>query len=108
MSCVHDKWFRGVCRILGAPELAEDPRFATHALRAENGDAFHAELEQRLAARDATEWERDLNAEGIPAAVVRTPSCVSPSSATELSNDASDSRNRPPRMPTHTLPSRSS
>jgi crotonobetainyl-CoA:carnitine CoA-transferase CaiB-like acyl-CoA transferase len=69
---VHDKWFRGVCRVLDAPELAEDPRFATHALRAENGDAFHPELEQRLAARDATEWERDLNAEGIPAAVVRT------------------------------------
>jgi crotonobetainyl-CoA:carnitine CoA-transferase CaiB-like acyl-CoA transferase len=72
VSCVHDKWFRGVCRVLDAPELAEDPRFATHALRAENGDAFHPELEQRLAARDATEWERDLNAEGIPAAVVRT------------------------------------
>jgi crotonobetainyl-CoA:carnitine CoA-transferase CaiB-like acyl-CoA transferase len=72
VSCVHDEWFRGVCRVLDAPELEDDPRFATHPLRAENGDAFHAELERRFAARDAADWERELNAQGIPAAVVRT------------------------------------
>ncbi len=72
LSCVHDKWFRGVCEALDAPEVMDDPRFATHALRAENGDAFHAELERRLGARDAAEWERELNARGIPASVVRT------------------------------------
>ena len=62
VSCVHDKWFRGVCEVVGAPELADDPRFATRDGRAHNGTAFHAELAQRFAARDAGEWEQLLNA----------------------------------------------
>ena len=72
VSCVHDKWFRGVCEVVGAPELADDPRFATQNHRARNGTAFHAALAPRFAARDAGEWEHLLNARGIPAAVVRT------------------------------------
>jgi crotonobetainyl-CoA:carnitine CoA-transferase CaiB-like acyl-CoA transferase len=72
VSCVHDKWFRGVCEAVGALELADDPRFATHAARAEHGDAFHAALAPFFTARDAAEWERELHARGIPAAVVRT------------------------------------
>jgi crotonobetainyl-CoA:carnitine CoA-transferase CaiB-like acyl-CoA transferase len=72
VSCVHDKWFRGVCDAFGEPALAEDERFATQAARARNGEAFHAELERRFAAREAADWERELNARGIPAAVVRT------------------------------------
>jgi crotonobetainyl-CoA:carnitine CoA-transferase CaiB-like acyl-CoA transferase len=72
VSCVHDTWFRGVCEAVGAPELADDPRFATHGARAEHGAAFHAALAPHFAARDAAEWERELNARGIPAAVVRS------------------------------------
>ena len=72
VSCVHDKWFRGVCEVVGAPELADDPRFTTRNDRARNGTAFHAELAPRFAARDAGEWEQLLKARGIPAAVVRT------------------------------------
>jgi crotonobetainyl-CoA:carnitine CoA-transferase CaiB-like acyl-CoA transferase len=72
VSCVHDKWFRSVCEALGAPELADDERFASHAQRVEHSDDFHAELERRFAARGAEEWERELHARGVPAAVVRT------------------------------------
>jgi crotonobetainyl-CoA:carnitine CoA-transferase CaiB-like acyl-CoA transferase len=72
VSCVHDKWFQGVCEAVGSPELSDDARFRTQADRAANGDAFHAELEARFATRDAEDWQRELNARGIPAAVVRT------------------------------------
>ncbi len=72
VSTVHDRWFRGLCELLGAPELADDPRFAASAARFEARQELRAEIESRLATRDAAEWQRELNAAGIPASVVRT------------------------------------
>jgi crotonobetainyl-CoA:carnitine CoA-transferase CaiB-like acyl-CoA transferase len=72
VSSVHDKWFQGLCDVLGAPELAEDPRFSEASVRTEHSRELHRELEARLVTRDAEEWQRELNARGIPAAVVCT------------------------------------
>lgn len=40
VSVVTESEFRGYCAALGQPELADDPRFASSALRSENGDAY--------------------------------------------------------------------
>jgi crotonobetainyl-CoA:carnitine CoA-transferase CaiB-like acyl-CoA transferase len=72
VSTVHDKWFRDLCEVLFAPELAEDPRFTEARARVEHSRELHRELEARLVTRDAEDWQRELNARGIPAAVVRT------------------------------------
>ncbi len=52
---------------LGLTELVDDLRFKTRADRKANRIALNAEIEAKLRARPAFEWERELNAKGIPA-----------------------------------------
>ena len=61
----HKIWVR-FCEALGWPELATDPDYATGKLRSDNRDALHAELEQRLQARDTADWIEVFNAAGVP------------------------------------------
>lgn len=72
IASLNPKWLPRLCRIIGAPDLLDDPRFATEAERDRNAPAFVAAVEARLASRDAAEWEALLNAEGIPAGATRT------------------------------------
>jgi crotonobetainyl-CoA:carnitine CoA-transferase CaiB-like acyl-CoA transferase len=55
------------CEALGAPELAEDPRFQTNARRQEVKTELTREIERRLAALPSAEWLRRLEEAGIPA-----------------------------------------
>jgi crotonobetainyl-CoA:carnitine CoA-transferase CaiB-like acyl-CoA transferase len=64
--------FEAVCRLIGRPELASDPRFAARDRRRANRAALSAELEAALATRTAAEWERLFNEAGIPAGRVLT------------------------------------
>lgn len=70
LSAPHQRWFAKLSRVLGAPELVEDERFATVAARTANLEALGVAIEKRLAARDAAEWQAALLAEGVPSAVV--------------------------------------
>ncbi|TDD87986.1 CoA transferase [Actinomadura darangshiensis] len=58
--------WRVLCELIGAPRLADDPRFADGAARVEARAALTAELEPRLRTRPADEWIADLRAAGIP------------------------------------------
>ena len=53
-------WER-TARALEAPELAADPRFASHRARLENRSALQAAIEEKLAARPSREWVEILN-----------------------------------------------
>ncbi len=66
----NDRQFGRFVAALGAPELADDPRFATNAKRVENRAALSAALAQLLAARDGVALAEHLLAEGIPAGPV--------------------------------------
>lgn len=72
IAVLWPKWFKSLCEVIGAPELAEDPRFKDQRIRDQNNDAFRLEVESRLATRPAAEWEKALVALGVPAGVVRT------------------------------------
>ena len=72
IAALHQPWFERLCRILDAPELLDDPRFADHAGRQRHADALTAALEARVATRSAAELERDLVKAGLPASIVRT------------------------------------
>jgi len=61
-----------LCRVLGEPSLAADPRFATSRDRYDNRLALWATLEAAFAARPAAEWVARLGAESIPVAVVNS------------------------------------
>lgn len=59
--------FEAVCRIVGRPELASDPRFARRQDRLDNRAALTAELEAAMASADASHWRTALNEAGVPA-----------------------------------------
>lgn len=66
----NDRLFRRLCGVLGAPELASDPRFAGNAERTEHRDALKAALETALARRGAAAWTAALEAAGVPVSPV--------------------------------------
>ncbi|MGO9823628.1 MAG: CaiB/BaiF CoA transferase family protein [Solirubrobacteraceae bacterium] len=66
----NDRQFAALCDVLGALELADDPRFATNAERVANRDLLKHELLERLRTRPASDWARDLTAVRVPAGVV--------------------------------------
>jgi crotonobetainyl-CoA:carnitine CoA-transferase CaiB-like acyl-CoA transferase len=72
IAALHPKWWESLCRILEAPELLSDPRFADNAARQRNADALTAELEARTRTRPAAELEQALVKAGLPASIVRT------------------------------------
>jgi CoA:oxalate CoA-transferase len=51
---------------LAAPELRDDPRFATNDLRVANRAAMNAAIEARLAPDTTEHWIARLNAAGVP------------------------------------------
>lgn len=66
----NDRQFGALCEVLGAPELAHDPRFESNKARVANRAAMREALEERLAARPAAEWAEELTGARVPAGVV--------------------------------------
>jgi crotonobetainyl-CoA:carnitine CoA-transferase CaiB-like acyl-CoA transferase len=66
----NDRQFGALCDVLGSPELARDPRFASNADRIANRAAMRAALEEKLVARSAEDWADSLTAARVPAGVV--------------------------------------
>jgi len=62
--------FETLTRLIGRPELAEDPHFAEREARKRNRFALKAEIETALAAKSAAEWSALFNAHGVPAGEV--------------------------------------
>lgn len=54
------------CKVLGDPDLEDDPKFATPGARVKHRDALQARLEAILAAAPTADWVERLAAEGIP------------------------------------------
>ncbi|MEJ7670548.1 MAG: CoA transferase [Casimicrobiaceae bacterium] len=63
----EQKQFTSLISVLGAQELASDPRFAEREARKRHRAELTACLESKLAARSAAEWEAELIAAGVPA-----------------------------------------
>lgn len=66
----NDIQFAALCRELGDPALARDPRFATNPARVAHRDDLEAALETLLAADDAAGWAARLLRAGVPAGTV--------------------------------------
>ncbi len=61
----NDEMWGRLCRALGLPELADDPRFAKASARLTHRRAMDEILEAGLAKKPATEWVELLNAAGV-------------------------------------------
>ncbi|HWG63735.1 MAG TPA: CoA transferase [Streptosporangiaceae bacterium] len=68
----NDAQFGRLCEVIGAPELATDPRFAHNEGRTANRDLLRPLLADRLARRPAAEWFDKLIAAGVPCGPINT------------------------------------
>ena len=64
--------WRALTQIIGRPEMAEDPRFATIFSRHQNRDATDAAVAAWMKTQKTAEVEREFAKLGIPAAAVKT------------------------------------
>jgi formyl-CoA transferase len=68
----NDSQFRTMARLVGAPELGEDARFATNPARIAHRQALLDRLQPIFAARPAEDWLGLFNDAGIPAGPINT------------------------------------
>lgn len=64
--------FETLARLIGRPDLVDDPRFARRQGRLEHRAALTAEIEAALAAHPAAHWWPLLSAAGVPAGPVHS------------------------------------
>ena len=72
VAAANDRQFRGLCGVLGIPEIADDPRFARNRDRTANREELRPILEERLATKGATEWFELLVDVGVPCGPINT------------------------------------
>src|SRR5207237_1296259 len=68
----NERLWKTFCEAIGAPEWADDPRFASNARRVERREELVRLIEERLAARSRDEWIREFAAAGLPAGPINT------------------------------------
>jgi len=66
----NDDQFRRFCELAGAPELADDPRFATNPARIRNRDDLMPQVFALVKKKPRPWWVENLEARGIPYGVV--------------------------------------
>ena len=68
----NDLQFRKLAHVLGAPELADDPRFIRNEDRTANREELRPLLVERLRTRPKMEWFRELTGNGVPCGPINT------------------------------------
>jgi formyl-CoA transferase len=67
----NDGQFRKLCKMLGKPEMADDPRFKTNKDRLANKAALEAELAALTRDRDGESFANELMVNGVPSGAVQ-------------------------------------
>ena len=65
IAAYHEDRWRALCRVLGDPSLADDPRFATNPQRVAHRHALMQVLSQHLARQTSEEWQAQFEAADI-------------------------------------------
>jgi len=68
----NDGQWQRLCRMLGRPELAVDPHFATNPARVRHRNELIAVLQEIFLTQDVAFWLREVAAVGIPCGPVQT------------------------------------
>jgi crotonobetainyl-CoA:carnitine CoA-transferase CaiB-like acyl-CoA transferase len=71
-----DKLWRSFCPLIGLPQMADDPRYATNAARNANRPSLIATLQDAFLTRTYAEWEASLLPAGIPMGAINTIDAV--------------------------------
>lgn len=73
ISVATDEEWRSLCKVMGRPELADDPRYASFAARKEREDEIDQFISAWTTDKDAHDVMRCLQAAGVAAGVVQNP-----------------------------------
>jgi crotonobetainyl-CoA:carnitine CoA-transferase CaiB-like acyl-CoA transferase len=68
----QDHHFQRLCKAIGKPEWAEDPRFNTRTKRLENKSQLIPMMEAHLMTRPGDEWLEAIHQAGVPAGPINT------------------------------------
>ena len=71
LAAGNDKLFRITCEVLGAPELASDPRFTTNSDRVRHRDELVQVMRDAFRRRPLAHWLAALADHGVPCGPVR-------------------------------------
>lgn len=71
IAAANDRLFAALCEVLGVPELAQQPSFATNAERVAHREQLARLIGERLGAHDTAFWLDACTAAGVPAAPVQ-------------------------------------
>ena len=71
LSVGNDDQFARLARVIGRPEMAQEPRFATNADRVRHYDALRRDLTQSFASWTRRDLLKALGQVGVPASAVR-------------------------------------
>ena len=72
LAVTRQEEFEALCRVLGKPELAKDPRFADNNARVQNREALIGEIQSVTSQQGRYDLEKRLAAAGVPAAAVQS------------------------------------
>ncbi len=70
IAVASEKLWQGFGPALGRPDLADDPRFRTNALRVENRSVLEPLIAEIFGNRPAAEWLEILDRHGVPCTLV--------------------------------------
>lgn len=72
IAVASDKLWEALCKAIGRPDFAADPRYQSNALRVANRGILEPLLEEIFRSKGWREWEQSLSEAGVPCAPVRT------------------------------------
>lgn len=70
LAAGNDKLYRLTCEVIGRPELADDPRFATNEARVENREILIPLLQDEFSGQRMGHWLDTLESRSVPCAPV--------------------------------------
>jgi len=76
LNPLFERVLPGLCKAIGRPELADDPRFNSQMAMERNCEEFIRILDERFASGNLAEWEKRLRENNVVYGKVQTPSEV--------------------------------
>lgn len=67
-----ERFWAGLCEVMGHPEWVDDPRFHTHGERRNHREELVPMIQEVFLSRPGDEWLTDLEVAGVPCAPVNT------------------------------------
>jgi crotonobetainyl-CoA:carnitine CoA-transferase CaiB-like acyl-CoA transferase len=99
LAAGNDRLFARTCEVVGHPEWATDPRFATNDARVQNRETLIPLLGTAFAGRDAGSWLGSLEEAGVPCApILRMDEVFASADGSALVEDIADPVRGPLRL----------